>query len=652
MKNSLQKSICAAAAALALYGGQAHADFITVGSATDNRIMTDTRWTRDNVYILGRVIFIANGATLTIEPGTVVRGLPSTLTGFAEEPGSLVVSRGSKVIANGTVDAPIIFTTIDDPNVPGGMNTVPETFTNVLGTAIQVTGANRDAALAANNYTPGGPEGDNGFSKSGDWGGIIISGKGHVSANTLTNGPDANTDGIWDGHAAALNESATQVQNAGVGTDFPEGLASGSGSQVLNANLSIYGGTDDNDSSGVLRYVVNRYGGFVLGAAAVGNEINGLTMCGLGSGTVIEHIEIYQNKDDGFEWFGGKADSRFLFSNANQDDSFDGDEGFRGNHQFWTAIQGTINVTPAAALRSGFAINQPIGQVETASDYQYDKLMEWDGGEPNDGDRLPLTDFKVYNFTFLAGNTKKEGIQIRLEARAGIHNGIIENATNISRGSESAGGTYTSMLTWSNVYTFNSVTTDGAIVVSNSGAGTLSSTVNQVVIPVVTEINALTPSATSQIATPWSFSATATTPVASPLYTKNGLDPRLAAGATARTSAFNVGANLPSGFVNTGFAGSMRDNNQLFGWSSLHALEVLVTSNLARPVLTLGESGGNHSISFPAASADVKYVIEKSTDGVVWTVVTTTPLSAAGTISYTDTATPVSQSIMYRAYGL
>lgn len=648
MKTSLQKSLCAAAAALALYGGQAQADFIMVGSATDNRITTDTRWTRDNVYILGRVMFVTNGATLTIEPGTIVRGLPSDITGFAEEPGTLLISRGGKLIANGTVDAPIIFTTIDDPNVPGGMNTVPDTLVNVRGTSFQITGPDRTAVLAANNYTPGGPEGDNGFSKSGDWGGIIMSGRGHVSANT--GNLDANADGIWDLHAASLAESAGQIQNAGVGTDFPEGLASGSGSQVLNANLALYGGTDDNDSSGVMRFLVNRYGGFVLGAAAVGNEINGITICALGAGTVMEHLEVYQNKDDGFEWFGGKADSRFLFSSANQDDSFDGDEGFRGNHQFWTAIQGTINVTPSVSLRSGYAVNQPIGQVETASDYQYDKLMEWDGGEPNDGDRLPLTDFKVYNFTFLAGNTKKEGVQIRLEAQCGIHNGIIENATNISRGSESGGGIYTSMLTWSNVYTFNTTTTAGNLVVQNSGNGTLSSTVNMVVIPIVTQITPLTPTGASQIATPWQFSATATPVVPCPLYTKNGLDPRLAPAAPARNIDFVV--DLPSGFVNTGFAGSMRDNNHMYGWTSLHALEVFVEDNLARPVVTLGEDAGNHSISFPSAGADIKYVIEKSTDGINWTVVTETPVSAAVTVSYTDVTTDIDERVLYRAYAL
>lgn len=650
MKTSLQKTFCSAAAALALYGGQAHADFITVGSDTDNRILTDTRWTRDNVYILGRVIFVANGATLTIEPGTVVRGLASTISGYAEEPGSLVVARGGKVIANGTVDAPIIFTTIDDPNVPGGMNTIPDSFVNLRGVTIQVTGAERHESLALNDYTPGGPEGNNGFSKSGDWGGIILSGRGHVSANTGST--DTNGDGIWDNHAASLQESANQVQNAGVGTDFPEGLASGSGSQVLNANLAIYGGTDDNDNSGVLRYVVNRYGGFVLGAAAVGNEINGLTLCGIGSGTVLEHIEVYQNKDDGFEWFGGKADSRFLFSSANQDDSFDGDEGFRGNHQFWTAIQGTINSGTDAPLRAGFPINQSIGQVETAADYQYDKLMEWDGGEPNDGDRLPLTDFKVFNFTFLAGNTKKEGVQIRLEAHAGIHNGIIENANNISRGSESAGGLHTSMLTWSNLYTFNSVTTSGSLVVQNAGAGTLASTITAGTFNIVTQINPLIPQATSQMATPWRFSATANPVVPCPLYTKNGLDPRLAAGAPARTQPFHANVTLPAGFVNTGFAGSMRDNNHMFGWTSLHALEVLVSTNLARPVLTLGVSGTNHSVTFPSAGADIKYVIEKSTDGRVWTVVTTTPLSGTGNISHTDTTTPAAERVMYRAYGL
>ena len=101
----------------------------------------------------------------------------------------------------------------------------------------------------------------------------------------------------------------------------------------------IYGGgrsPNDDDDSGVFRYVSIRHGGTDIGA---NNEINGLTMGGVGRGTTIEHVEVFYNQDDGFEWFGGTVNTRYLVAAFAGDDSFDYDEGFRGEHQFWFSIQ-------------------------------------------------------------------------------------------------------------------------------------------------------------------------------------------------------------------------------------------------------------------------------------------------------------------------
>lgn len=647
MKHTLKATFLAAAVLAAALPGAARADFIVVGSQNDNRITTDTRWTRDNVYILGRVIIVSNGAKLTIEPGTVIRGLRATESDIAEEPGTLVVARGSKIVANGTVDAPIIFTSIDDPNVPGGAATVPASLTNLLGRVIDVT------ALANNNYSPGGPTGNNGFAKSGLWGGIILCGRAHVAANT--GNTDVDDDGIWDAHGDSLTENFRRIQNAGIGTDYPEGLSSGSGSNVLNSELTLYGGTDDDDDSGVMRYVVNRYGGFVIGAAAVGNEINGITICGVGSGFVFEHCEVFQNKDDGFEWFGGTHDTRFLFSSANQDDAFDGDEGFRGNHQFWTVVQGTIN-TSGNALRSGHdGFNTPVGQTESGSDYQYDKLMEWDGGEPDNGDRLPMTDVNVFNFTMLAGGTKFEGFNPKLEAHIAMHNGLVENANNVSRAAETGGGSITTLLTWSNLYGYRATATSGQPLPASStvNVGSASATVGGVAIPILNQITTLQQPGASQVRTPWRFSAVANPVVACPLYTKNGFDPRLDPAGAAYDVPFAGGVALPAGFVNAAFAGSMRDNNAMYGWTTLHTLQAFAADNLDRPVVVLGEDGGHPTVSFEAADADVLYVIEKSEDGKKWTVLTPEPLTGtAGAVSYTDATSDAADTVLYRVYGL
>ena len=68
----------------------------------------------------------------------------------------------------------------------------------------------------------------------------------------------------------------------------------------------------------------------MVGAAiASDNEINGLTMGGVGSATTIEYVEVFANADDGFEWFGGTVNSKYLVGAFNNDDTFDWDEGFR-----------------------------------------------------------------------------------------------------------------------------------------------------------------------------------------------------------------------------------------------------------------------------------------------------------------------------------
>jgi len=131
--------------------------------------------------------------------------------------------------------------------------------------------------------------------------------------------------GLWGG-VILLGNATT---NRGV-----EGQIEGIPSGEIRA---AYGGDDDEDSSGVMRYVSIRHGGAELGP---GDEINGLTFGAVGSGTVIDHVEVFSNLDDGFEWFGGTVSTRYLISAFCGDDGFDYDEGWRGMNQFWFAIQG------------------------------------------------------------------------------------------------------------------------------------------------------------------------------------------------------------------------------------------------------------------------------------------------------------------------
>jgi len=144
------------------------------------------------------------------------------------------------------------------------------------------------------------------FSDRGLWGGILLLGK------------------------AIINTTSGIGQVEGIPTTEPRG-AYGGGSTP-----------DDNDNSGVMTYVSVRHGGHELGAGS-GNEINGITFGAVGSGTTIDHIEVFANFDDGYEWFGGTVNTKYLVSAFCADDGFDYDEGFRGMHQFWFAIKDPID---------------------------------------------------------------------------------------------------------------------------------------------------------------------------------------------------------------------------------------------------------------------------------------------------------------------
>ncbi len=99
---------------------------------------------------------------------------------------------------------------------------------------------------------------------------------------------------------------------------------------------SKHGGNDDNDNSGVLRYVRIEFAGYPF---KTDQEINGLTMGSVGRGTTIEYIQVSYSNDDAFEWFGGTVNSKYLISYKAWDDDFDTDAGFRGNIQFGLIVR-------------------------------------------------------------------------------------------------------------------------------------------------------------------------------------------------------------------------------------------------------------------------------------------------------------------------
>merc|ERR1719473_2519375 len=122
--------------------------------------------------------------------------------------------------------------------------------------------------------------------------------------------------GMWGG-LIILGKAPTSK-----GTNSVEGLPDGDGA---------YGGSDNADNSGVLRYVRVWHGGSVIGQD---NEINGITFAGVGSGTTCENIEVAFNKDDGVEFFGGTVNCKFVSVLYVDDDAIDMDLGYQGKIQF------------------------------------------------------------------------------------------------------------------------------------------------------------------------------------------------------------------------------------------------------------------------------------------------------------------------------
>lgn len=159
-------------------------------------------------------------------------------------------------------------------------------------------------------------------------------------------------------------------------------------------NTGVYGGNDDADNSGVIRYVIVEYAGKQLGAD---NELNGFSFNGVGSGTIVEYVQAYKGADDGFEFFGGTVNVKYAVSTGNGDDSFDWTHGWRGNGQFWVANQSTTDGD------RGFEADNN-GDDNTASPYSNPTISNVtllganDGDNENTGMRLREgTKGKIYN---------------------------------------------------------------------------------------------------------------------------------------------------------------------------------------------------------------------------------------------------------------
>ena len=238
-----------------------------------------------------------------IEPGTTVFG--KTGADF------LVVTRGAKIIAEGTSSQPIIFTSMKDA---AGLLSVP-----------------------------------------GDWGGIAIAGYAPTNAG---------------------NEERFEFSNTDV----------------------RFGGENEDDNSGILKYVQIRYAG---NEVRPGEELNGLSLGGVGRKTVIDYVEVYNGKDDGIEAWGGNVNMKHLILIGNGDDNLDFDHGYRGNIQYVYIKQTTVESIHARGI-------------ETDNNKKHNNA-------------LPRTQANIANFEIVGIDKTSEGVYSRRGSGLLLSNGLIRS---------------------------------------------------------------------------------------------------------------------------------------------------------------------------------------------------------------------------------
>lgn len=211
---------------------------------------------------------------------------------------ALLVARGGTLNAAGEAAMPIIFTSIADEISPED--------------------------IAAGNFASPNLASD----VSGLWGGVIILGKAKISASNTTGG---------------VTTQLSEVQIDGIPTSDTNGL---------------YGGSEDTDNSGTITYISIRHGGSNIGS---GNEINGLTLGGVGSGTTISNVEVVANQDDGIEFFGGTVSvTNAVVWNIN-DDGIDTDQAWNGK------LENFVVIAPNTAEAHCFELDGPEGTYENGN---------------------------------------------------------------------------------------------------------------------------------------------------------------------------------------------------------------------------------------------------------------------------------------------
>jgi hypothetical protein len=375
-------------------------------------------WSAADTYVLQELVFIRNG-TLYIEEGSIVRGQPRTSVSDFDA-GSLFISRSAKIVAAGSKDAPIIFTTASTTGAGTGgraSGASPSFWDSAPLTAPQSASvAGITGGLVVLGNAPTNADRDGGFTAATPTAQDNAIGNDNVpTAAQIFAGEGTGTGGLT--HAIA---AADGTFSSGTTTILRDDRSSIEG--VPSTTIAALTGTDrfggfkPTENSGTLTYVSIRHGGSNLSNNA---EINGLTLGGVGSGTTVNHIEIWGNTDDGIEIFGGTVNLNNVAVFGQQDDGIDLDVGYSGVIQFALVVSGNVSDKGAeldgsyeGELVNGFNVNSPVTR-----------------------NYLPLANYTIANATFIgnpaaaAHNTTaadgSHGLHIRDQAAPVIINSIV-----------------------------------------------------------------------------------------------------------------------------------------------------------------------------------------------------------------------------------
>jgi len=303
-------------------------------------------WTADNIYLLNGKVYVPDGITLTIEPGTIIKGAE----GQESLASALVVQRGGKLMAEGTAANPIIFTSILD-NIQVGQK---------VGTNLTRTDNEK-------------------------WGGLAILGRAPISAQS--------------------GDTETNL----------EGIPAGTGQ-------GLFGGNIPNDNSGKLNYISIRHGGISIGE---GNELNGLTLGGVGSATEISNIEIYATLDDGIECFGGTVNITNALVYYQGDDGIDLDMNYSGTIENFMVINGN-----GIGTDEGLEIDGPEGTTYTTGKFTLrNGLVKSEGTDGSPADFKDKAQGTIENVTFDYSSMGGKAIKIRTK----YNDGCLRQADALSR---------------------------------------------------------------------------------------------------------------------------------------------------------------------------------------------------------------------------